>query len=616
VTGLAPFRAAADRQRARLARMLGEGRASATEIAVTRVAAVRMAELLATAPGSVLIYDRLGPDAMGMSGADRWTVDEINRAGNVVHPHEGTVEEFTRKYQEYLDLSLEILQWGRVRQEVIVDRQRGRQYLIRGPNPLVPRINQVIGQALMEWGRAQPQTRAFLSQPARTGLVMMLGERPDLVALLRMAQTLPLDVEISDVPIDRPGYVEAIELVIGLIPVVGNAIAAYEAWSGEDLFGYRLTDIERGILAAAVLLPVAGRLAKGGRALYTEARLVSLYGRDAAAWSRVLRAGERGAAQPQALGVVERAEHELRVGGSVSATLRREVATAVPALTRGGTTTVGAAVDTGVADLLRDLQQRFPALASLDAPALLRVLERGPNTNHLKGQVLEELVESRLVPWLRGREGAFALGITVPAGKNLEFIPGYLIRDAAGRQVTDGVLAYRDGPRLVIAAVFEAKAGPHAARELSFARGTISGLTQAERNELRAGARDVWRDRREAAQAAGQPFNETVEQVEREFILSERGGQVRRDIERLSPGTDGPARLRIGTEELPVDFAPTRTKFFGVIPRGVRAGTIEGQLAAERVTFEILGVDVTTLQLDEAAAAIVAQAQHLASALP
>ena len=268
MTGLAPFRAAADRQRARLARMLGEGRASATEIAVTRVAAVRMAELLATAPGSVLIYDRLGPDAMGMSGADRWTVDEINRAGNVVHPHEGTVEEFTRKYQEYLDLSLEILQWGRVRQEVIVDRQRGRQYLIRGPNPLVPRINQVIGQALMEWGRAQPQTRAFLSQPARTGLVMMLGERPDLVALLRMAQTLPLDVEISDVPIDRPGYVEAIELVIGLIPVVGNAIAAYEAWSGEDLFGYRLTDIERGILAAAVLLPVAGRLAKGGRALH------------------------------------------------------------------------------------------------------------------------------------------------------------------------------------------------------------------------------------------------------------------------------------------------------------------------------------------------------------
>lgn len=93
MTGLAPFRAAADRQRARLARMLGEGRASATEIAVTRVAAVRMAELLATAPGSVLIYDRLGPDAMGMSGADRWTVDEINRAGNVVHPHEGTVEE-------------------------------------------------------------------------------------------------------------------------------------------------------------------------------------------------------------------------------------------------------------------------------------------------------------------------------------------------------------------------------------------------------------------------------------------------------------------------------------------------------------------------------------------
>ncbi len=70
--------------------------------------------------------------------------------------------------------------------------------------------------------------------------------------------------------------------------------------------------------------------------------------------------------------------------------------------------------------------------------------------------------------------GGFALGIEVPAGKKLEFIPGHLIRDAAGRQITDGILAYRDGESLVIALVFEAKAGKSAARELSFARGGIS----------------------------------------------------------------------------------------------------------------------------------------------
>lgn len=56
-----------------------------------------------------------------------------------------------------------------------------------------------------------------------------------------------------------------------------------------------------------------------------------------------------------------------------------------------------------------------------------RILLKGPNLNHLKGQLLEELLESRIVPWLKQRWGGLALALDVPAGKELEFIPGYII---------------------------------------------------------------------------------------------------------------------------------------------------------------------------------------------
>jgi hypothetical protein len=309
---------------------------------------------------------------------------------------------------------------------------------------------------------------------------------------------------------------------------------------------------------------------------------------------------------------VERAERELRVSRTIPTAMRREAAAAVPAVARGSA--VSAAVDPAVLHLLQDLHARNPALRSLDAPALMRVLEKGTNPSHLKGQLLEELLESRIVPWLQAREGAFALGLTVPAGKKLEFVPGHIIRDLRGLQITDGILAYRDNGRLVILAVFEAKAGPHAARELSLARGSRSSLTQAEREELRAYARDVWRDRRDAARAEGRAFGETVDGIEQEMILSERGGQVRRDIERLAASDTGASMIRVGAERLPVVFSPTRTKFFGVLPRGARTATIEAQLRAENVTFEMLAADLTSSQLDAVARDLAPHARRVGEA--
>lgn len=614
MSSTAAYRAAVRRERARLDGLLASGRSSPFEIAVCRVTVEMMAKLLAEAPGSVLAYDKIGPDRMGFSGAVRWLVESQRKAAEIVSPSYGTTDQWARKYEDYLDLSLEILRWGQVRQEVIEDKENGLSYLILGADPLVAKIMGTISKELTTWFGNLPQTKENLDRSAREGLAEMLHERPDLVALLRLAYQIPVLHETSTIPIDRPSWVEAVELAVGLVPVVGSCVALYEVWAGEDLFGYKLGDLERGILAASVLLPTAGRLAKGGRALYTESRLVSLYGRDAAAWSRAVRAGERTTAQQQALRSLETAERELRTTRTVAGATAKEAAAALPAVVRGGT--AGAAVDQAIIDLLASLKKSVPLLDALDAHALERVLAKGPNTSHLKGQLLEELVESRVVPWLSKREGSFALGVTVPAGKKLEFLPGHLIRDLNGRQITDGILAYRENGKLVIAAVFEAKAGPHAARELSFARDTLSGLNKSELSELRANAKDVWREQRDAAKAAGRPYTRSVDDVMKEYAVSEKGGQVRRDIERLASGTDGVTTLRVGTEELPVVFSPTRTKFFGVIPRGVPRATIEKQLTDLKVSFEILGVEATGRDLDNLAAGLVAAAEKLAAAAP
>jgi len=75
-----------------------------------------------------------------------------------------------------------------------------------------------------------------------------------------------------------------------------------------------------------------------------------------------------------------------------------------------------------VTGLFRDMSAAYSELASLDALAIERILTKGPNVDHLKGQLLEELVERRVVPWLRTRMGGFALGITVPTCKKLGIV--------------------------------------------------------------------------------------------------------------------------------------------------------------------------------------------------
>ncbi|MBF6485660.1 pre-toxin TG domain-containing protein [Nocardia otitidiscaviarum] len=620
MAGLAQYKAALARRERQFEQSLLSGKANPTVLALRRKTVEILRHELTYAPKSVLVWEQASPTGrFGFSGPQRWVQSASRKADKALFPSYATPRQHARKRGEYLDYAREMLRWGQVEPEVFEDDQRGVRYLILGADPLVADIMRALADELLDWFDRQPNDKRLARWPPRLGFAQMLHERPDLGMLLRLSQSLPLDVEVSSIPVDRPAFVEVVELGIGLIPVVGNIVAVYEAWAGEDLFGYKLTDVERGILAASALLPTAGRLVKGGRALYRESRLVAMYGSDAAGWSKATGASARAGQRREAMRVVDRAEERVRGGGSLTGSLLEDSADAVPALARGGTPRLDTAVSTEIEELFEELSSAHPALRDLDDLAIERVLARGPNVNQLKGQLLEELVESRLVPWLPTREGGFALGITVPHGKKLEFVPGHLIRDADGRQITDGVLAYREDGAVVIAAVFEAKAGRNAARELSVGRGGLSSLTDDELAELRAHAKDVWKDQRDAARAAGEPFTTTLDDVMKQHIQTELGGQVRRDIERLAAGTTGASQLRIADQTVPISFSPVQTKFFGVVPRDLPRRTIrslERQLGAQSVTFEILGVDISGTDLTAIADRLRPLAEKLAHAAP
>jgi len=94
---------------------------------------------------------------------------------------------------------------------------------------------------------------------------------------------------------------------------------------------------------------------------------------------------------------------------------------------------------------------------------------------------------------------------------------------------------------------------------------------------------------------------------------AERGGQVRREIERLSENADGTlAQIRIGPDLLPVSLSPTRTKFFGVLPRDVNRSIIERELREAGFNFEIVGVNISQRDLRTIASEMVPLATTMA----
>jgi hypothetical protein len=102
-----------------------------------------------------------------------------------------------------------------------------------------------------------------------------------------------------------------------------------------------------------------------------------------------------------------------------------------------------------------------------------------------------------------------------------------------------------------------------------------------------------------------------------EVIVDEAGGQIRRDIERLDEFEDGTlATIRIGGNVHPVRLSATKTKFFGIVPKGVRTSLLEKEVKAEGFLFEAIAVPVHTKDLQKTAQDLLPLAEKLVPKAP
>src|SRR5919198_58035 len=179
VAGIAAYQQALAAEELSLRQKLLGGRASMFELALQRTM-VDILRFEIQFPKSVLVWERMGPDPkFGFTGPQRWVQAVLQKAVERINPQFMPSEQLARKRMDYFDLRVDMMGWGRVKTQLIEDKQRGIQYLILGADPLVPRIMDLLGKELLSWFDRQPNTKELATDPPKVGLVKMLTERPD-----------------------------------------------------------------------------------------------------------------------------------------------------------------------------------------------------------------------------------------------------------------------------------------------------------------------------------------------------------------------------------------------------------------------------------------------------
>jgi len=590
---LAKYRNFVRRREADLSEMLAKGVASAGQIAIFRLLVLGLQEMLKRSPAEVAGYDLLAKG--GMPPELLWERAVYEIVERRLYPELRDPNGFRRLHLAYLDLALELQ--DNVRKSAEYMSQMSREILIVRHNPVTKQVIDDIGHELLRYRDRHQHDDNFLTTPPKVALAkLLLVERKDLNLALRAALDLGGDVTSIKLPErDRPWYVDAVEFAVAVIPVVGSAVSAWEAYSGKNLFGYKLSDVERGILAGSVLLPMAGRLVREGRALYTANRMAAMYGGDAFKWSYSLAMGERLSADAVGLARWKSAQQVVREGAQVTKQVAETITTTLKSIgIDAAEKALPFAIESKLVKAFAAVVKKFPILKGLDELAIERVAAK-KLPEHAKGQLMEELMESRITAWLQDPLGRRALGLE-QIKDPLEFIPGHLIRDGDGLLLTDGMIVSRSDDTLVVVAVFEAKAGKASSRGLARKYKGRKAMSDADLAELEAEAREALRELKERARLSGGKVTKTLEQLKKEIKLTEVGGQIRADVERLSE-----MPVFINSVEVKLKVGPRSTRWFGVLPKDVKGDFLRQAIKDAGIpNVEILGLDITQKQLKDA----------------
>lgn len=277
---------------------------------------------------------------------------------------------------------------------------------------------------------------------------------------------------------------------------------------------------------------------------------------------------------------------------------------------------------------LKELQSLDPRLASLTPEAFERILSVRKSLDKATGQLLEEILNGNLAT-REAREasaGAKALEAAQKAGSEIEFIPGYLLRDENSRLITDGILGYRENGVFRVVKIFEAKAGEEAAEKL-LAESTR--MSKAGWQEVRKYAADAVRadliESGKLSQAEVKNLEKmTVDQIRKAHpaeykkmfgnLIAEEAGQARRTLERLAPGGDHPTTLYRVDDAAPlkVSAGPVSTQMTGVVPQNVDPSDLIKGIKAQGLNVDIIKSALTQDELRSLAQSIINQAEKKA----
>jgi hypothetical protein len=204
--------------------------------------------------------------------------------------------------------------------------------------------------------------------------------------------------------------------------------------------------------------------------------------------------------------------------------------------------------------------------------------------SQIKGQLMEELIDLDLLR---------KLGV---AAKGAVFLEGHRIKDAHGRQLTDGIVAVKKGNELHIQALVEVKSGPGAAA------GLRSERTPREDQDLKY-AVDLLRQRDPRVRGRSSAELEksharTLQSIMEKELSRVESGQVRRTLERTIPsvrkrGTvievDGKQMLLVGASAstLVLAFLPKDLVSRTLTPKAMRQDHGILNFKVERISLTV-----------------------------
>ncbi len=151
-------------------------------------------------------------------------------------------------------------------------------YLIQ-PSPAEKIIRDKIASDFLhsQIERLMKDPEEFNKRSVKDDFILYLNRNPEQLTALHLTMSHP-EVERQEHGIDIPAWQTAVEVVVGFIPFVGQAVAIGELATGRDLFGHPLTTTDRVILGVAILLPGIAKAVKGGKGAFTASRIVTDYG--------------------------------------------------------------------------------------------------------------------------------------------------------------------------------------------------------------------------------------------------------------------------------------------------------------------------------------------------